>query len=376
MLKVLHLSDSGLPNWRLEKSAISGLKFGYQVFFCGGKIKNTTENIFSKTYYKSWNYNALRGIPYYYELAEKNVIKILKEINPDLIHVHNVALAKMVSKQDIPFVFDDYEYWTMYAKALSEMTPDLTDVNKIHATILKYGRILIRKHTLRKWSHWEKDVASSHPTITVSNAIADELKYVGNTHNVFVVPNFPLKSESIAIGEKCDHEILSSVYAGLDKMGRRNLPFRNLDNLTSIFENNDLGKITFIGIEGISSDKIKYTGFVSRKEMFEEMRKHSVGLIPWKKHWSHYYLNPNKYAEYAHAGLFVMCTSSLKTIIDTLGENCSTFENHEDMVDKLTFFKNNMEDLYNKRLKTYEFAKENLIWDKYEENIIRAYKIA
>ena len=73
MLKVLHLSDSGLPNWRLEKSAISGLKFGYQVFFCGGKIKNTTENIFSKTYYKSWNYNALRGIPYYYELAEKNV---------------------------------------------------------------------------------------------------------------------------------------------------------------------------------------------------------------------------------------------------------------------------------------------------------------
>ena len=46
------------------------------------------------------------------------------------------------------------------------------------------------------------------------------------------------------------------------------------------------------------------------------------------------------------------------------------------MVDKLTFFKNNMEDLYSKRLKTYEFAKENLIWDKYEENIIRAYKIA
>jgi hypothetical protein len=376
MLKVLHLSDSGLPNWRLEKSAISGLKFGYQVFFCGGKIKNTTENIFSKTYYKSWNYNALRGIPYYYELAQKNVLKILKEINPDLIHVHNVALAKMVSKQDIPFVFDNYEYWTMYAKVLSEMTPDLTNLNKIHATILKYGRIFIRKHTLHKWSHWEKDVVSTHPTITVSNAIADELKYVGNTHNVFVVPNFPLKSESIATGEIFHHEILSSAYAGSDKIGGRNPPFRNLDNLTSIFENNDLGNITFIGIEGVSSEKIKYTGFISRTEMFEEMRKHSVGLIPWKKHWSHYYLNPNKYAEYAHAGLFVMCTSSLKTIIDTLGDNCSTFKDYEDMVEKLTFFKNNMEDLYSKRLKTYEYAKENLIWDKYEENIIRAYKIA
>jgi glycosyltransferase involved in cell wall biosynthesis len=362
----------GLPNWRAEKAAICGLRKGYTVEFAGNSSPKYSNKIFSEIFAINWTAKARWGIPFYWDKIKNRAKKILKSSQPDIVHAHDLFTAKLISELKIPFVYDDYEFWSKYAIVLSEVTESSIQENFFKSKIKKF----LQKRAIILWKNWEKNVISYHPTITVSDAIASELKSIGNTQNVFIVPNFPLKSESGMFGDIFDHEIFSSVYAGSDKIGKANPPFRNLDNLTSFFQYNDIGKITLIGMKGNQSDKIKYTGFISRKEMFEEMRKHSVGLIPWKKHWSHYYLNPNKYAEYAHAGLFVMCTSSLQTIIDTLKNNCVTFENYEDMVDKLTYFKNNMDDLYNKRIKTYEFAKENLIWDKYEENIIRAYKLA
>ena len=32
-MKILHLSDRGLPDWRIEKAAITGLKAGHEVLF-------------------------------------------------------------------------------------------------------------------------------------------------------------------------------------------------------------------------------------------------------------------------------------------------------------------------------------------------------
>jgi hypothetical protein len=84
--------------------------------------------------------------------------------------------------------------------------------------------------------------------------------------------------------------------------------------------------------------------------MFDEMSNHSIGLIPFKKHWSHIFTNPNKAYEYAHAGLFVMCTSSIKPISETLEQNCATFEDYNDLATQLEYFKDNLDELYNRRL--------------------------
>jgi glycosyltransferase involved in cell wall biosynthesis len=361
----------GLPNWRAEKAAICGFTKGYTVQFAGKSSPQYNNKIFSEIFAINWTAKARWGIPFYWDKIKNQAKKILKSSQPDIVHAHDLFTAKLISELKIPFVYDDYEFWSKYAKVLSEVTESSIRENFFKSKIKKF---LQRRATIL-WKNWEKDVISSHPTITVSDAIASELKSIGNTQNVFVVPNFPLKSEIPQISPVL-HEEFTTVFQGSDASNPEKLPHRNMNGILDVFKNNNVGKFVLIGFEGKNSDKIKYTGFISRKEMFEEMRKHSVGLIPWKKHWSHYYLNPNKYAEYAHAGLFVMCTSSLQTIIDTLKNNCVTFENYEDMVDKLTYFKNNMDDLYNKRIKTYEFAKENLIWDKYEGNIIKAYKMA
>ena len=38
-MKVLHISHLGLPDWRIEKSAITGSKYGYRVFFAGNLLQ-------------------------------------------------------------------------------------------------------------------------------------------------------------------------------------------------------------------------------------------------------------------------------------------------------------------------------------------------
>jgi glycosyltransferase involved in cell wall biosynthesis len=168
---------------------------------------------------------------------------------------------------------------------------------------------------------------------------------------------------------------LSSVYAGSDGHNKQKYPSRNIDGLTDPFLTRDIGELVIIGWDEKSSSKIKHYGFLPRQKMFEEMSNHSIGLIPFKKHWAHVYMSPNKAYEYVHAGLFVMCSSSIKPVAQTLMHNCIMFDDYSDMASKLEYFRDNLEELYNKRLKTFEFAHNNLTWEKYEKNIFNAYQL-
>jgi glycosyltransferase involved in cell wall biosynthesis len=86
-------------------------------------------------------------------------------------------------------------------------------------------------------------------------------------------------------------------------------------------------------------------------------------------------MNSNKAYEYAHAGLYVMCTSSLKDTQVALNQHCITFADHEEMKEELLYFKNNMDELYEKRLNLFEYARNNLIWELNEKKILDAYKM-
>jgi hypothetical protein len=219
---------------------------------------------------------------------------------------------------------------------------------------------------------------SSSPTITVSSKIAEEMKIKApSSEKILVVPNYPLRTETRSSTlHPVPHTNLSCIYAGSDGRNKEKYPHRNIDGFIELFRNRDLGDLTIVGWDGSSSKNTKYLGYLTRDSMYSEMSKHSIGFIPFKKHWSHAYLDPNKAYEYAHAGLYVMCTDSLTTIEDTLGENCSTFESYEMLASQLEYFKASPEILYNKRLKIFEFAKRTLIWENNEKEIFRAYQVA
>lgn len=378
-MRILHLSDDGLPDWRVEKSALTGKKAGHEVYFGGRLDNNAKSTIFSEIHRINWTAGAMVGIPYYYHRVKRQIEKLVKQLGPDIIHSHNIGSAKISHDLGLPAVFDDHEYFGMLSRVNAE------NIKLQNTQNLKFGfdRIkqnmkvsFISQQSISNWTNWEKELVLSVPTITVSEQIANELREVadGKTKEIIVVPNFPLETE-ILFKEPQDHGHLSSVYAGGDSKHKQ-VTNRDISGLTNLFADNDIGNLTIIGWEHAeSSEKYKATGFLPRDKMFSEMIQNSIGLIPWKKHWSHPFLNPNKAYEYAHAGLFVMLTSDLRSIVSTLEDNCLTFEDYDDLASKLEYFRSNTDELYERRLKIFNYARKNLFWEKHEQKIMDAYKL-
>ena len=372
-----------LPDWRIEKSALTDLNLGHEVVF-GGMESKYTGNIFSKIFQIQWTPRARRAVPFYWHSVKKQLEKVLNETKPDVIHAHNIFSAKMVSEFRIPFVYDDHEYWSRLSMLLREMVlkkrtlEDKSEkrfLKNILSQMTSIRRIAINAYAIRLWTSWEKEIVSSHPTITVSEQIAAEMRISYHAKNIFVVPNFPMYPEVKDFEKPRFHNSLSSVYAGGDGHNIDKYPNRNIDDLDNTFLLKDIGNLVIIGWKGTSSsNKVRYTGFLPRQDMFREMFNHSIGLIPWKQHWSHNFVSPNKAYEYAHAGLVVACTSSFSVIKEILKEHCVTFEDYADMASKLIYFKENLDELYKKRLQIFGYARDNLIWEKNEKNIIEAYK--
>jgi glycosyltransferase involved in cell wall biosynthesis len=353
---------------------------------------NSSDGVFSKIYEINWTPRARRAFPYYWYCVKKQLKKIVREARPDIVHAHNIFSAKMVSEIAVPFVYDDHEYWPSYVRrqiesynSSLEQSSRNNDSPKriIRKTILS----LLNARFLKLGLRWEKQLVLSTPTITVSENIAAELRHLGGNGKVFITPNFPMKNEIKDIPPPKFHNELISVYAGIEPKNNIKIAHRNMEGFVDIFNRyNDVGNLTMIGVEessnntlshsGPSNAKVAYKGYLPRHLMYQEMQNSSVGIVPFRKHWSHKYISPNKAYEYAHAGLVVLCTSSLVPIKNTLRDYCITFEDYEDMILQLRDCRNNMEKNYEMRLGVYQFAKENLLWENYEQNIFDAYRAA
>jgi glycosyltransferase involved in cell wall biosynthesis len=304
----------------------------------------------------------------------------VKETRPDIVHSHNIGSAKISHDIGVPAIFDDHEYFTMLSRVNAENLKIQNYLNR-QSRLGKFRHnmklSLISRQSISNWTKWEKELVNSVPTITVSEQIAQELRKLGKgrTKEIIVVPNFPLQEELGAFKRPQQHKQLSSVYAGGDSKHKK-VTNRDISGLSNLFMDNDVGNLTIIGWEEpVTAEKFNATGFLPRDKMFYEMIQHSIGLIPWKKHWSHPFLNPNKAYEYAHAGLLVMLTSDLKSVIGTLGENCFPFDDYDDLASKLEHLKSNSDELYEKRLKSFNFARTNLVWENHENKILTAYKL-
>jgi glycosyltransferase involved in cell wall biosynthesis len=369
-----------LPDWRIEKSAFTDLNRGHEVVFAGMK-SNYTGNVFSKVFQIHWTPRARRAVPFYWHSVKKQLEGVIKETRPDVIHAHNIFSAKMVSEFGIPFVYDDHEFWPIYVKRQSEVSKQ--SQHRVQRSSSAWPRAMVRKilreflasRAIKLWTRWEREIVSSHPTITVSEQIAAELRTNYHAKNVFVVPNFPMYSEVKDFEKPRFLDSLSSVYAGVEAKGEITPAHRKIDGFVSTFLEKDIGNLVIIGWDDkSSSNKVRYRGFLPRQDMFREMSNHSIGIIPFSRHWSHIYISPNKAYEYPHAGLVVLTTSGFEPVKDILKEHCVTFEDYADMASKLMYFKETMDELHKKRLQIFDYARKNLIWENNESNIIEAYK--
>jgi glycosyltransferase involved in cell wall biosynthesis len=307
--------------------------------------------------------------------------QIFKEVNPDIIHAHNIFSAKMAKEiGEYPIVYDNHEYWSVYLKRQLENTDthkneSLDSKTKTHSITLERNfRAFLKSRYVTLWLREEKEIVATTPTITVSTTIAEDLNKIGN--RVYLVPNYPLQEEISWIKEPIFHQKLSSVYAGVEPTGTVKSMHRNIEGFIDLFDKYEIGKLVILGWENQSTKNVEFLGFVSRKVMYQQMQNHSIGIIPFKAHWSHVFISPNKAYEYAHAGLFVVTSSSFVPIVKTLEDNCITFVDYSDLKNKMFDLLNDMDTIFKKRLGIYKFARNNLLWEKYENNIFEAYKQA
>lgn len=384
-MRVLHVSHESLPDWRVEKSAITGIKLGYRVSFAGREGNNINKTQFTNIYEIKWNSKARLGIPYYWERVKKQLKDVLKQETPDIVHAHNLYSAKLISELDVPFVYDDHEYWSMSSRILMEMSyqpfqlsirgqnnPKASTI-PFKRTIGKIRRRLIDRYAIALWTRWEKKLISTAPIIVVSNTIAKDYDRQMNAKS-FIVPNYPMLSEVENLNVPVYQTEVDCIYSGGDGNDRVMYPQRQMSGLFELFEEKLRYPLTVAGWSDTSFSKLRFVGFLSRQMMFAEMSRHTVGLLPWKKHWAHYYTNPNKPYEYAHAGLAVLCTSSIYPVLDSLQDCCIKFDDYVDLVKQLDYLQERPNDLYNLRRKTYELARKKLVWERYENEIISAYK--
>ena len=355
-MRVLHVSHNILPDVRVEKVAISLKKIGVKSFFAGGGVKGTSFgfSFFEKTYSLPFERRANLGFRPWWSRLKKVFMKIIDDCQPDLVHAHNVIAAKLVLDLEIPFIYDDHEYWSKKCRYRIGFNP------------MHFYRWLV-------WRNWEEEVLrKALAVVTVSEEIAEEHRRL-NPRTV-VLPNMPMMMEVEGLKKIVDEKRrLSSVYVG--SLSTPQSPHRDARGFLELFRREDLGDLVVVGDENLESKPPVYSlGFLRHDIMMRELTKYHIGLIPWKRHPFHRYCNPNKAYEYAHAGLLVLTIDDIFPVVNALKPYCETFGDYGELATLLKYYRDSPEEAYEKGLKTMEYARKKLTWENYEKNLLKIYE--
>ena len=345
---------------------MSAKKRGNTCFFGGLKPNPSTldKKIFKEIFNLSWSPQAKLHLPPHWERVKKEIEEIVETVDPHLIHAHDVFAGKMSKEIGAPFVYDSHEYWN------KDMPLKLV---RRGLQILSLKHMIARTFGVSMWDHWQKEIVAESVTLTVSQKIVETLKEINE--NVFLVPNFPFRSEAEKISYQVKEHDFWSAYIGNDL----SVPAKHRDvaYLSDIFSSPGTGNLAIIGDKKFeSTERIQSVGFLPYHEMLEGLSRYHVGLLPWAPHPYHKYCLPNKIADYSHAGLPIILMDSLGSAIDLLGEYCYVVKEPSEMNLMLQELTQKQIEIENMRDEIVNFARKVLIWEKHEENIFNAYKMA
>jgi len=325
-MRILHISDAGLPDPRVERMASTMKKKGHDVVFLGGRdIRGQHLSAFSET-----RAELLPSGPriVHDPRVKRRWLRAIREMRPDVVHAHNVVVGHFLLDIDYPVVFDDHE-WLSAQKFVFMARPF---VRKTAAKLL-----------IRKFPEWERALAERFPVLTVSEGIADY--YRQYTSNVGVVINTPMLDEVSWIENEPERKGL--VYMGGDFSWPRFIPLRNMSGLREILD--------FDIVTGLP-----------HREMMKTLTKYRIGITPYRPHPFQRVCNPNKNYEYLHAGLQVLLQENLSHLFEG-NRFVHSFRDYNDILNAVDSIPEaNPEHIM-------EMARDRYIWEKRENAIISAY---
>ena len=297
-------------------------------FLGGGPIKWQDWNTFEETYFLPLgNSLALALNPF----VKRRWLKKIDELNPDLVHAHNVIVAHFMLDTEYPVVYDDHEYWSKQ-------------------TFKFAARSIIRRIATKplvwKIPHWERKLLERYPVITTNENTAQEHRMT--SRHVGVTKNIPYLMEVSGLADRKDRSGI--VYVGNDFESPKFLPHRNMAGLTDIIDLSVVNGLTHL-------------------EMMEELTRYKIGTTPWLPHPWHPYSEANKNYEYLHAGLQVVVNNVIREPFgdDPYVHGFNGYSDFKQVVDGI-------EPRPSKEIMVH--ARKRYIWENQEQEIVDAYTFA
>ncbi len=366
-MKILHLSHEELPDSRIELLAQENRRHGDVPYFIGRAISSPPSGLFEEAFILPMSRMARAGVPVATRRVNRKLKSLVDQIQPDIIHAHNVFSAKMVLEYGIPFIYDDHEYWSKKVKIKQGFYRRATLSNRLAEPFVRW-----------LWPRWEKQVLRAAPCITVSETIAEEHRLI--QPNTFTVPSFPRKEKMpIPREDRSTGEGVVGVFVGGRMVSEA--PHRLVDFLDLWIEGG-VGQLLIYGDEPEhpKSPWIEDRGFRPLDEVLVALGRADYGIMPWRPYWYHRYGMPNKIAIYGHAGLPIVAPDSftnLKLFQKDKKAQIFLFSSREELRQILESFQSFTKEKWeNIHAQMQEFALQKLVFDRYADQLYQAYKIA
>ncbi len=289
METVLHIAHQ-LPDIRVEKMMLAGKDIGFDVQVVAQKFSSFSFEELESCTVHLFDSGALDQFGFKRNSINQ-IKKIIDNVNPDIIHAHDIYNAYFTSQATHQrFVYDDHEFWS---QAIANQEPSGKFIKKTRRTI---GLFIRRKRI----PTWEKKIIANNVVITVTDQIAEHHRKIGK--EVFVIENFPHSKELMEPKQK-KREEKQLVYIGKD-LSSFGTKYRNTKGFLDIMQKNQDLVLKVIGDRNLKTHgNIISIGYIPHMKIIPEISDSSFGVLPWKPHENQAFFSPNKVYLYAHAGL-------------------------------------------------------------------------
>ena len=374
------------PDIRVEKEAKTLIENGYEVTVaCFTKDKTKGDENYNgihikRKYIPTLTYKSSVGAlkyPLYFNFWRKYLNSILTNEKYDVIHIHDLPLAKVGSelalKYNIPFVLDLHENYPYLLKEAQHINTPL-------------GQILF---SFKQWLDYEKQMLDKADVVL---SVIEEQKgrfvEVGAEEDkIFVLPNTPI-IEDIELDRMPNRDPkFSFIYAGnIDSTRGLEL---TIDALKEIYVSNKDISLKVIGDgkilpnlkkyveESGMSKAVEFLGWQPLSEIYRYLRKVDVALLPQLKNTNSDYGIPNKLFQYMLAAKPVIasdCAAVKRIVKETRCGLIFKDRNVDSLREMLEFAIQNQARMIEmgKSGRAYVLSKYN--WDATAQNLIKAYQ--
>lgn len=391
-MNILMVLENEFPHdERVEKEALSLIKAGHQVTIACATITSKTESEIYKgiTILRSQTTNfiykkartACLTLPFYFSFWSRFLNAILNRGSYDVIHVHDLPLAKvgmkLSKKYNTKLTIDFHEN---YPYMLKEETYTQTLTGKILAPINKW--INYEKQVL---NHIENAVCVCDEMASRMSKINDNVKFhiLDNTLNIndYTSPkeikksNQPNPTKLVYVGGFTIKRGIEVAIKGIAIANQKGGPKFELDLYGNGRKEYMDSLEALAQAEGVA-DSVSHKGYLKLPADAEKLMTYDIGLIPHLKNTHTDNTSPNKIFHYYYYKLPVMCSDCnyLKRIVDeTKGGFYYENTSPQDFAEKLLDF-HRKQDYTNVGETAYQSILSKYNWENRVNSLIKLYE--